>query len=159
MKFSFATFLHKIISIHIIGVKQINQNLNICPVNLSKIRLDRLKQAMGGGKTHFWGRGTIADVVTRAFSNMLTAAQKKKNVCIGECQTRCLFARIFKSLPLCLSSEVTNLMLLCRCCLLRQCTKSSAQLRASNRFSNGFSGYSQSCGQNFSRNGKAVGRV
>lgn len=28
------------------------------------------------------GYGTIADVVTRAFSNMLTAAQKKRNVCI-----------------------------------------------------------------------------
>jgi hypothetical protein len=32
--------------------------------------------------TQTLGQGTIADVVTRAFSNMLTAAQKKKNVCI-----------------------------------------------------------------------------
>ncbi|MCL8535002.1 ATP-binding protein [Proteus mirabilis] len=32
--------------------------------------------------TQVLGQGTIADVVTRAFSNMLTAAQKKKNVCI-----------------------------------------------------------------------------
>ena len=32
--------------------------------------------------TQVLGNGTIADVVTRAFSNMLTAAQKKKNVCI-----------------------------------------------------------------------------
>ena len=28
------------------------------------------------------GNGTVADVITRAFSNMLTAAQKRKNVCI-----------------------------------------------------------------------------
>lgn len=28
------------------------------------------------------GNGTIADIVTRAFSNMLTAASKKKNVCV-----------------------------------------------------------------------------
>ena len=32
--------------------------------------------------TQVLGQGTIADVVTRAFSNMLTAAQKKKHVCI-----------------------------------------------------------------------------
>lgn len=32
--------------------------------------------------TQSLGMGTIADVITRAFSNMLTAAQKKKNICI-----------------------------------------------------------------------------
>lgn len=32
--------------------------------------------------TQVLGQGTVADVVTRAFSNMLTAAQRKKNVCI-----------------------------------------------------------------------------
>ncbi len=32
--------------------------------------------------TQSLGQGTVADVATRAFSNMLTAAQKKKNVCI-----------------------------------------------------------------------------
>jgi len=32
--------------------------------------------------TQSLGQGTIADVITRAFSNMLSAAQKKNNVCI-----------------------------------------------------------------------------
>ena len=32
--------------------------------------------------TQVLGHGTIADVITRAFANMLTAAAKKKNVCI-----------------------------------------------------------------------------
>jgi hypothetical protein len=46
------------------------------------ILLDEMPPYFHYYSTQELGSGTIADVVTRAFSNMLTAAQKKKNVCI-----------------------------------------------------------------------------
>ncbi|HHQ8912122.1 TPA: anti-phage-associated DUF499 domain-containing protein [Bacillus cereus] len=46
------------------------------------ILLDEIPPYFHYYSTQVLGHGTIADVVTRAFSNMLTAAQKKKNVCI-----------------------------------------------------------------------------
>jgi hypothetical protein len=46
------------------------------------ILLDELPPYFHYYSTQVLGHGTVADVVTRAFSNMLTAAQKKKNVCI-----------------------------------------------------------------------------
>ncbi len=46
------------------------------------ILLDELPPYFHYYSTQVLGQGTIADVVTRAFSNMLTAAQKKKNVSI-----------------------------------------------------------------------------
>ncbi|MDQ0722525.1 hypothetical protein QF049_003786 [Paenibacillus sp. W4I10] len=46
------------------------------------ILLDEIPPYFHYYSTQALGHGTIADVVTRAFSNMLTAAQKKKNVCI-----------------------------------------------------------------------------
>ncbi|MBP3040009.1 DUF499 domain-containing protein [Bacillaceae bacterium Marseille-Q3522] len=46
------------------------------------ILLDEMPPYFHYYSTQVLGNGTIADVVTRAFSNMLTAAQKKKNVCI-----------------------------------------------------------------------------
>lgn len=46
------------------------------------ILLDEMPPYFHYYSTQVLGQGTIADVVTRAFSNMLTAAQKKKNVCI-----------------------------------------------------------------------------
>jgi hypothetical protein len=46
------------------------------------ILLDEMPPYFHYYSTQVLGHGTIADVVTRAFSNMLTAAQKKKNVCI-----------------------------------------------------------------------------
>nr|WP_228276565.1 anti-phage-associated DUF499 domain-containing protein [Acinetobacter sp. TUM15103] len=46
------------------------------------ILLDEIPPYFHYYSTQVLGQGTIADVVTRAFSNMLTAAQKKKNVCI-----------------------------------------------------------------------------
>lgn len=46
------------------------------------ILLDELPPHFHYYSTQVLGQGTIADVVTRAFSNMLTAAQKKKNVCV-----------------------------------------------------------------------------
>jgi hypothetical protein len=46
------------------------------------ILLDEMPPYFHYYSTQVIGHGTIADVVTRAFSNMLTAAQKKKNVCI-----------------------------------------------------------------------------
>ncbi|MDY0223283.1 MAG: DUF499 domain-containing protein [Desulfobacterium sp.] len=46
------------------------------------ILLDEMPPYFHYYNTQALGHGTIADVVTRAFSNMLTAAQKKKNVCI-----------------------------------------------------------------------------
>ncbi|MDR3540486.1 MAG: DUF499 domain-containing protein [Desulfosporosinus sp.] len=46
------------------------------------ILLDEMPPYFHYYSTQILGQGTIADVVTRAFSNMLTAAQKKKNVCI-----------------------------------------------------------------------------
>lgn len=46
------------------------------------ILLDEIPPYFHYYNTQPLGQGTIADVVTRAFSNMLTAAQKKKNVCI-----------------------------------------------------------------------------
>ncbi|TCI59352.1 anti-phage-associated DUF499 domain-containing protein [Exiguobacterium sp. SH0S2] len=46
------------------------------------ILLDEIPPYFHYYSTQVLGHGTIADVVTRAFSNMLTAAQKKNNVCI-----------------------------------------------------------------------------
>lgn len=46
------------------------------------ILLDELPPYFHYYSTQVLGQGTVADVVTRAFSNMLTAAQKKKNVSI-----------------------------------------------------------------------------
>ncbi|MDR6726137.1 hypothetical protein J2W91_004643 [Paenibacillus amylolyticus] len=46
------------------------------------ILLDEMPPYFHYYSTQILGHGTIADVITRAFSNMLTAAQKKKNVCI-----------------------------------------------------------------------------
>tara|TARA_R110002126_G_scaffold146224_22_gene292197 strand:+ start:11138 stop:14206 length:3069 start_codon:yes stop_codon:yes gene_type:complete len=46
------------------------------------ILLDEMPPYFHYYSTQVLGHGTVADVVTRAFSNMLTAAQKKKNVCI-----------------------------------------------------------------------------
>lgn len=46
------------------------------------ILLDEMPPYFHYYSTQILGHGTIADVATRAFSNMLTAAQKKKNVCI-----------------------------------------------------------------------------
>ncbi len=46
------------------------------------ILLDEMPPYFHYYSTQVLGQGTVADVVTRAFSNMLTAAQKKKNVCI-----------------------------------------------------------------------------
>ncbi len=46
------------------------------------ILLDEMPPYFQYYSTQSLGQGTIADVVTRAFSCMLTAAQKKKNVCI-----------------------------------------------------------------------------
>ncbi|MEW6710761.1 MAG: anti-phage-associated DUF499 domain-containing protein [Candidatus Riflebacteria bacterium] len=46
------------------------------------ILLDELPPYFHYYSTQVLGHGTIADVVTSAFANMLTAAQKKKNVCI-----------------------------------------------------------------------------
>jgi hypothetical protein len=46
------------------------------------ILLDEMPPYFHYYSTQVLGQGTIADVVTRAFSNMLTAAQKKKNICI-----------------------------------------------------------------------------
>ena len=46
------------------------------------ILLDEMPPYFHYYTTQVLGQGTVADVVTRAFSNMLTAAQKKKNVCI-----------------------------------------------------------------------------
>lgn len=46
------------------------------------ILLDEIPPYFHYYSTQTLGHGTIADVVTRAFANMLTAAQKKKNVCI-----------------------------------------------------------------------------
>lgn len=46
------------------------------------ILLDEMPPYFHYYSTQMLGQGTIADVVTRAFSNMLTAAQKKRNVCI-----------------------------------------------------------------------------
>jgi len=46
------------------------------------ILLDEMPPYFHYYSTQVLGQGTVADVITRAFSNMLTAAQKKKNVCI-----------------------------------------------------------------------------
>jgi len=46
------------------------------------ILLDEMPPYFHYYSTQVLGQGTVADVVTRAFSNMLTAAQKKSNVCI-----------------------------------------------------------------------------
>ena len=46
------------------------------------ILLDEMPPYFHYYSTQVLGQGTIADVITRAFSNMLTAASKKKNVCI-----------------------------------------------------------------------------
>jgi hypothetical protein len=46
------------------------------------ILLDEMPPYFHYYSTQVLGQGTVADVVTRAFSNMLTAAQKKKNVCV-----------------------------------------------------------------------------
>ena len=46
------------------------------------ILLDEMPPYFHYYATQVLGMGTLADVVTTAFSNMLTAAQKKKNVCI-----------------------------------------------------------------------------
>jgi len=46
------------------------------------ILLDEMPPYFHYYSTQILGQGTVADVITRAFSNMLTAAQKKKNVCI-----------------------------------------------------------------------------
>lgn len=46
------------------------------------ILLDEIPPYFHYYSTQVLGQGTVADVITRAFSNMLTAAQKKKNVCI-----------------------------------------------------------------------------
>jgi hypothetical protein len=46
------------------------------------ILLDEMPPYFHYYSTQALGYGTVADVITRAFSNMLTAASKKKNVCI-----------------------------------------------------------------------------
>ncbi|MGK5094175.1 DUF499 domain-containing protein [Deltaproteobacteria bacterium TL4] len=46
------------------------------------ILLDEMPPYFHYYNTQSLGQGTVADVITRAFSNMLTAGQKKKNVCI-----------------------------------------------------------------------------
>ncbi|GAB1483668.1 DUF499 domain-containing protein [Treponema sp.] len=46
------------------------------------ILLDEMPPYFHYYSTQVLGQGTIADVITRAFANMLTAAAKKKNVCI-----------------------------------------------------------------------------
>ena len=46
------------------------------------ILLDEMPPYFHYYNTQSIGNGTIADIVTNAFSNMLTAAQKKKNVCV-----------------------------------------------------------------------------
>lgn len=46
------------------------------------ILLDEMPPYFQYYSTQSLGQGTVADVVTRAFSNMLTAAQKRNNVCI-----------------------------------------------------------------------------
>lgn len=46
------------------------------------ILLDEMPPYFHYYSTQVLGNGTVADVITRAFSNMLTAAHKKKNVCI-----------------------------------------------------------------------------
>ena len=46
------------------------------------ILLDEMPPYFHYYSTQTLGQGTVADVITRAFSNMLTAAQKKNNVCI-----------------------------------------------------------------------------
>lgn len=46
------------------------------------ILLDELPPYFNYYCTQTLGTGTVADVITAAFSNMLTAAQKKKNICI-----------------------------------------------------------------------------
>ncbi len=46
------------------------------------ILLDEMPPYFHYYSTQISGTGTVADIVTRAFSNMLTAAQKKRNVCI-----------------------------------------------------------------------------
>jgi hypothetical protein len=46
------------------------------------ILLDEIPPYFHYYNTQPLGQGTIADVITRAFANMLTAASKKKNVCI-----------------------------------------------------------------------------
>ncbi|MGK5094757.1 anti-phage-associated DUF499 domain-containing protein [Deltaproteobacteria bacterium TL4] len=46
------------------------------------ILLDEMPPYFHYYNTQALGQGTVADVITRAFSNMLTAGQKKKNVCI-----------------------------------------------------------------------------
>ncbi len=46
------------------------------------ILLDEMPPYFHYYSTQVLGQGTVADVITRAFSNMLTAASKKKNVCI-----------------------------------------------------------------------------
>jgi hypothetical protein len=46
------------------------------------ILLDEMPPYFHYLNTQASGMGTVADVLTRAFANMLTAAQKKKNVCI-----------------------------------------------------------------------------
>ena len=50
--------------------------------NPTLILLDEMPPYFHYYNTQQLGNGTIADVVTNAFSNMLTAAQKKKNICI-----------------------------------------------------------------------------
>ena len=46
------------------------------------ILLDEMPPYFHYYSTQALGQGSVADVITRAFANMLTAAQKKKNVCI-----------------------------------------------------------------------------
>jgi hypothetical protein len=46
------------------------------------ILLDELPPYFADYLTHMVGQGTVADIVTRAFANMLTAATKRPNVCI-----------------------------------------------------------------------------
>ena len=46
------------------------------------ILLDEMPPYFHYYSTQVLGQGTVADVITRAFSNMLTAGQKKKNVCM-----------------------------------------------------------------------------
>ncbi len=51
------------------------------------ILLDEIPPYFHYYSTQVLGQGTIADVVTRAFSNMLTAAQKKKKMSVLLSQT------------------------------------------------------------------------
>lgn len=46
------------------------------------ILLDEMPPYFHYYSTQVLGQGTVADVITRAFANMLTAAQKKMNVCV-----------------------------------------------------------------------------